>query len=393
MKHSIALLGSTGSIGKQTLDVLRQFPEYFQVEMLSAENSADLLIEQAKEFNPNAVVIGEKKYQYVKEALANTDIKVFSGAKALEEAVCFESVDTVVVAVMGSVGLEATIAAIRAGKKIALANKETLVMGGDIVNQELDKHDTYMYPIDSEHSAIFQCLIGEDINAVEKLILTGSGGPFRGKNLEYLENVGVQEALAHPTWSMGKKISIDSATLMNKGLELIEACHLFRLPKSKIEVVIHPQSIIHSMVAFKDASIKAQMSLPNMQGPILYALSCPYRLEVEPKNIKRLNFAELKNMSFEEADRQNFPCLKLAEDAIEIGGTMPCIMNAANEVAVDAFLNEKIKFTAISRVIEKTMLEMDVQKYVLKNTDLQSLRQIDIRAREVAQGFVKENAK
>ena len=329
----IALLGSTGSIGTQTLEVVRRHPEYFAVEVLAAGTQTDLLIAQALEFRPNAVVIGEAGYEKVRDALASTDIKVFTGDEALNEVCTFEPVETVVTAISGSKGLRPTLTALAHHKRVALANKETMVMGGQLVNDTLARHDGIVIPIDSEHSAIFQCLQGEYPEGVEKLILTGSGGPFRGRTRESLRDVRPEEALKHPTWRMGRKISIDSATLMNKGLELIEAVHLFGVRPEDIEVVIHPQSIVHSLVRFRDGSVKAQMSLPDMKGPILYALSVPERMEESAVQTPRLYLAKIGSLMFEEPARANFPCLGLAESAARSGGGMTCVLNAANEVA------------------------------------------------------------
>ncbi|MCM1532455.1 MAG: 1-deoxy-D-xylulose-5-phosphate reductoisomerase [Ruminococcus flavefaciens] len=349
----LAILGSTGSIGTQTLDVVRAHPDKFSVEILTAWNQADLLIEQAREFLPNMVVIGnDAHYQKVKEALTDTDVKVFSGMSSITDAVCCDTVDTVVTALLGSAGLRPTLRAIEAGKKIALANKETLVSGGEIVCRKARENHVYINPIDSEHSAIFQCLTGEVDNRVEKIFLTGSGGPFRGRKAAQLQDVKPEQALKHPTWHMGRKISIDSATLMNKGLEMIEAKWLFGVQPSDIEVVIHPESIIHSLVSFADGSVKAQLGLPDMRLPIQYALTFPERLPLE---LPRLDLTAIGALHFEKPDTDTFRCLALAYQAIEKGGNMPCIMNAANEVAVQAFLQEKIPFTGIAHLIEKAM--------------------------------------
>lgn len=349
----IAVLGSTGSIGTQTLDVVRAYPDRFSIEILTAWNQADLLIEQALEFMPNMVVIGnDAHYEKVKEALSNTDVKVFAGMSSVADAACCSTVDTVVTALLGAAGLRPTVSAIQAGKKIALANKETLVSGGELVCRLARENKVPILPIDSEHSAIFQCLAGEAGNKVEKIFLTGSGGPFRGQKTAQLQDVKPHQALKHPTWHMGKKISTDSATLMNKGLEMIEAHWLFGISPADIEVVIHPESIIHSMVSFADGSVKAQLGLPDMRLPIQYALTFPQRL---PMDLPRLDLTALGSLHFEKPDTDTFRCLALAYRAIEKGGNMPCIMNAANEVAVQAFLEERISFTAIAELIEKVM--------------------------------------
>lgn len=356
MKKRIAILGSTGSIGVQTLDVVRNHPDKFEIEVLTANTNADLLIRQALEFTPNAIVIADpSKYTYVKESLIKHDIKVFSGTKSLEDIVEMETIDIVLVALVGFAGLLPTLRAIEYKKPIALANKETLVVGGSIVSQKSFENRVPILPVDSEHSAIFQCLVGEFQNKVEKIYLTASGGPFRGKDKKYLENVTKSDALKHPNWSMGNKITIDSATLMNKGLEVIEAKWLFDVNPSQIEVVVHPQSIIHSLVQFEDGSIKAQLGLPDMKLPILYALTYPDRIH---SLFERFNFMNYPSFSFEKPDVNTFNCLSLAYDAIAKGGNMPCILNAANEIAVDAFLKEKISFLQIPRYIEEMMNEI-----------------------------------
>jgi 1-deoxy-D-xylulose-5-phosphate reductoisomerase len=352
-KKNIAILGSTGSIGKQALDIVKANPDKLQVEVLSAENNADLLIQQAIEFSPNAVVIGsEEKYQHVKDALLPHDIKVYSGADALCQVVQMESIHMVLAAIVGFAGLRSTLAAIEAGKQIALANKETLVVAGALVTEAAKAKGVNIYPVDSEHSAIFQCLAGEFHNKIEKIILTASGGPFRGKDKKFLETVKKETALKHPNWSMGNKITIDSATLMNKGLEIIEAAWLFALKPEQIEVIIHPQSIIHSMVQFEDGSIKAQMGLPDMKLPIQYALFYPNRVH---SAFPRFDFADYSSFTFEKPDYTAFPAIQLAFDAMKKGGNMPCILNAANEIAVHAFLKDEIGFTDIPSVVEKCM--------------------------------------
>jgi 1-deoxy-D-xylulose-5-phosphate reductoisomerase len=352
-KKRVAILGCTGSIGCQTLSVIKENQEFFQVEVLSANSSAELLIKQAIEFKPNAVVIGdESKYQLVKDSLWNYDVKVFAGEKALEQVVQMDTVDIVVTALMGYAGLKPTIAAIDAGKPIAIANKETLVVAGELVTKHAKAKGVNIYPVDSEHSAIFQCLAGEFHNPIEKIYLTASGGPFRGWDKKRLSSVTKQQALKHPNWTMGAKITIDSASLMNKGLEVIEAKWLFGLSADQIDVIVHPQSIIHSIVQFQDGSMKAQMGLPDMKLPIQYALGYPNRL---PNKFPRFDFLNFPSLTFEKPDYENFENLQMAFDAMKKAGNMPCILNAANEIAVEAFLNEKIKFLEISELINNCM--------------------------------------
>ena len=352
-KKRIAIFGSTGSIGTQALDVISAHPELFSAEILTAQSNDELLIAQALKFNPNIVVIGDdKKYPIVKNALASTDIKVFAGEKALEEVAAMDCYDLMLAAIVGYAGLKPTLNAIRAGKAIGLANKETLVVAGDIVMSMALEYKVPIIPVDSEHSAIFQCLIGETRNKVEKVILTASGGPFLGRKPNYLVNVKREHALQHPNWSMGAKISIDSATLMNKGLEMIEAKWLFSLKPEEIQVVIHPQSIIHSMVQFEDGSIKAQMGLPDMKLPIQYALSFPNRIQ---NQFPRYDFKKVNTLNFEEPDVKTFRNLALAQLALEKGGNLPCIMNAANEIAVFAFLRNRVNFLDMTTLIEKAM--------------------------------------
>ena len=354
MTKHIAILGSTGSIGTQTLDVARAHADKLTVEVLTAGHNSQLLINQAREFKPNAVVIAdESKYNEVKSALADLDIKVWTGAKAIEDVVQMNTVDTVVTAMVGYAGLSSTIKAIEAGKNIALANKETLVVAGELITKLVAKHKVSVTPVDSEHSAIFQCLVGEP--DVEKLIITASGGPFRTKSIDELRTATPQQALKHPNWNMGAKITIDSATMMNKGLEVIEAHWLFGIPYEQIEVTVHPQSIIHSMVQFIDGSAKAQMGLPDMKLPIQYALSYPDRW---PSDFGRINFKSQQPLTFEAPDLEKFRCLALAYEALGKGGNMPAIMNAANEVAVDAFLKGRIGFLDIAETIGKTMQQM-----------------------------------
>lgn len=351
MSKHIAILGSTGSIGTQTLEVVRANKNKLIAEVITSNTNAKLLIEQAKEFSPNAVVIGdEKKYEEVKTALENTDTKVFAGEDALAQIVQTSTIDTVVTAIVGYAGLRPTIEAIKAKKHIALANKETLVVAGELIQELCKQNAISLTPIDSEHSAIFQCLVGEPEEEVEKIILTASGGPFRNKTLDELKKVTPQQALKHPNWNMGAKISIDSATMMNKGLEIIEAKWLFGLQNNQIEVIVHPQSVIHSMVQFSDSSIKAQLGIPDMKVPIQYALSFPDRWH---SDFPRLDFTNYPQLTFEKPDFHKFECLNLAFFALEKGGNMPAIINAANEIAVDAFLKEKIQFLQIPKIIEK----------------------------------------
>jgi len=352
----IAIFGSTGSIGTQALEVIAANPTLFSAEVLTAQSNDTLLIEQALAFNPNVVVIGdEKKYITVKEALAKTDIKVFAGEQALVEVAALDCYDMMLAAIVGYAGLKPTLKAISCGKPIALANKETLVVAGDIVMQMAMEKRVPIIPVDSEHSAIFQCLVGEGRNKIERIILTASGGPFLGKKPNFLVNVKRDHALQHPNWSMGAKISVDSATLMNKGLEMIEAKWLFNLQPAQIEVVIHPQSIIHSMVQFDDGSIKAQMGLPDMKLPIQYALAFPQRLE---NNFPRYDFRKPNSLTFDEPDTKTFRNLALAIEALHKGGNLPCILNAANEIAVYAFLRNRIGFLDMTEVVEQTMQKM-----------------------------------
>lgn len=352
-KKHIALLGSTGSIGTQTLDIVREHKDDFAIEVLTAGTNADLLIQQALEFEPNAVVIAdETKYSYVKQALKDSFIKVFAGAKSIEEVVEFTDIDIVLTALVGFAGLKPTVSALKAKKTIALSNKETLVVAGDLITHLAQENNVPILPVDSEHSAIFQCLQGEYHNKIKKLLLTASGGAFRGKKKSELENISVKQALQNPNWSMGKKVTIDSATLMNKGLEVIEAKWLFGVEAKNIIPIIHPQSIIHSMVEFEDGSVKARMSIPDMRLPILYALSYPFRI---PTKQKSLDLFEISNLTFYKPDMETFPCLSLAFYAIEKGGNMPCIMNAANEIAVEEFLKGNLSFLDIPVMIEKAM--------------------------------------
>lgn len=346
----IAILGSTGSIGTQALDVVNDHPDLFEVEILTAQYNADLLIQQARQFRPREVVIGnEQAYETVKSALAPLGIHVHTGREALAEVATSDRVDVVLTALVGYSGLLPTIRAIEAGKPIALANKETLVVAGALITELARTHGVSIYPVDSEHSAIFQCLVGETNDTIEKIILTASGGPFRGKKRDDLANVTKAQALKHPNWSMGAKITIDSATLMNKGLEVIEARWLFDLTPEQIEVVVHPQSIIHSLVQFKDSSIKAQLGLPDMRLPIQYALAYPDRIEA---TFPRFSFTDYPSLTFEEPDMVTFRNLAIAYEALRRGGNSPCVINAANEVAVAAFLEDQVRFLGIAEVIE-----------------------------------------
>ena len=352
-KKRLAILGSTGSIGTQALEVVLEQKDRFEIEVLTAHRNADLLIEQAIAHHPNVVVIGEETlYEQVFAALDPYHIKVYAGADALSEVVQMETVDIVLTALVGYAGLIPTLAAIDAGKNIALANKETLVVAGELVTQRAKAKGVNIYPVDSEHSAIFQCLAGEFHNPIEKIILTASGGPFRGMNRNALASVSKTQALKHPNWDMGAKITIDSASMMNKGLEVIEAKWLFGLRSDQIEVIVHPQSIVHSLVQFQDGSMKAQLGLPDMKLPIQYALAYPDRL---PNKFERFNFLDYPNLTFEQPDLEAFRNLKLAYDVLEKGGNAPCILNAANEVVVDAFLNDKVGFLQMSDILADTL--------------------------------------
>ncbi len=378
----IAVLGSTGSIGTQALEVIREHPNEFVAEILVARNNTDLLIQQAIEFQPNIVVVSnEKNYEVVKKALASHPIKVFAGEKSVAEAVAMDNVDIVLAAIVGYAGLSSTLAAVKAGKAIALANKETLVVAGEIITALSRENKAALFPVDSEHSAIFQCLAGEWNNPLEKIILTASGGPFRGKKLTELEKMKPADALKHPNWKMGNKITIDSATLMNKGLEVIEARWLFGVNAEQIEVVVHPQSIIHSLVQFRDGSIKAQLGLPDMKLPIQYAFSWPARTQ---SNAPRFSFSNYPSFSFEAPDRISFPCLDLAYEALRKGGNAPCVLNAANEIAVAAFLEERISFTRIPSIIEKTLSAAAWDK----KPGYEQLVASDEEARKIAQSFI-----
>ena len=375
-KRHIAILGSTGSIGVQALEVIEQHSELLQVEVLTAGNNADLLIAQARKFEPNAVVIAnEDLYAQVRDALEDLPIKVWAGASALEDCVTLEEIDVVLTALVGFSGLRPTIKAIKAGKAIALANKETLVVAGAIVMDLARQHGTPILPVDSEHSAIFQCMVGEHQNPIEKIYLTASGGPFRGYSREQLAGVTRAQALKHPNWEMGAKITIDSASMMNKGLEVIEAKWLFGLKDSQIDIVVHPQSIIHSVAQFEDGSMKAQMGLPDMRLPIQYALCFPRRL---PNDFPRFNFLDYPALTFEQPDRDAFRNLQHAFDAMKRGGNAPCILNAANEITVQLFLEEKIGFLDIAKLNGEAMVAGAFEK----TPDLQCLLDTDARARE-----------
>lgn len=379
MSKHIAILGSTGSIGTQTLEVVEANPEEFVVDVLTANNNVELLIEQAKKFKPDVVVIAcEEKYSILSEALEKEPIKVYAGKDAIAQVVQMESIDVVLTAMVGYSGLLPTIKAIEAKKNIALANKETLVVAGEIIQKLAVENGVSIYPVDSEHSAIFQCLIGEFDNKIEKIYLTASGGPFRGKDRNFLENVTSKEALKHPNWDMGSKITIDSATMMNKGFEAIEAKWLFDLCPDQIDVIVHHQSIIHSIVQFEDGSMKAQMGLPDMKLPIQYALTYPARKKT---NYPRFNFLDYPDLSFAPADSKNFRNLALAYEAMEKGGNMPCIINAANEIVVDAFLKDKVGFLQMSDIIESCMQKASFiekpsyEDYVLTDSEVRKLAQ------------------
>ncbi len=352
-KKRIAILGSTGSIGTQALEVIASHSEKFEVEVLTAQNNATLLVEQAKKFKPNAVVIGnDEHYQFVKDKLASEDIKVYAGENALASVVQMDTIDLVLTALVGYSGLRPTLKAIESGKTIALANKETLVVAGELVTKLAKEKGVNIYPVDSEHSAIFQCLVGEFHNKIEKIILTASGGPFRGKKKDELKSVTKAQALKHPNWTMGAKVTIDSASLMNKGLEVIEAKWLFGLTTEQIDVVVHPQSIVHSLVQFEDGSIKAQMGLPDMKLPIQFAMSYPERFK---SDFPRFDFVNYPALTFEKPDTETFRNLTLAFEALKRGGSMPCVLNAANEVAVAEFLKDRLGFLEMSEIVERCL--------------------------------------
>ncbi|MBC7851670.1 MAG: 1-deoxy-D-xylulose-5-phosphate reductoisomerase [Chitinophagaceae bacterium] len=382
-KKRIAVFGSTGSIGTQALAVIRANSHLFSAEVLTAQNNDELLVEQALQFNPNIVVIGdEKKYAKVKDALKSTNVKVFCGEQALEEVAAMDCYDMMLAAIVGFAGLRPVLQAVENGKVIALANKETLVVAGDIVMQKAVENRVPIIPVDSEHSAIFQCLVGESRNQIEKVILTASGGPFLGKKPNFLVNVKRDHALQHPNWTMGAKISIDSATLMNKGLEMIEAKWLFNLRPEQVQVVVHPQSIIHSMVQFEDGSIKAQMGLPDMKLPIQYALAFPQRIQ---NKFPRYDFRRPGQLTFEEPDVKTFRNLVLATDALFRGGNTPCVLNAANEIAVYAFLRNRIGFLDMTDLIERTMMHVP---FIEKPT-LEEYFESDAEARNFAASLIK----
>lgn len=384
MKRKIAILGSTGSIGTQALDVIASNPDLFEVEVLTAFNSYEELIKQALTFLPNAVVIGNKNnYGFVKDALSATDIKVYAGSEAIAQIVEMDTIDIVLTAMVGFSGLTPTINAIKSKKTIALANKETMVVAGELITELAIQNNVPIIPVDSEHSAIFQCLVGEK-SPIEKIILTASGGPFRQHTYEQLKKVTCTDALNHPNWCMGSKITIDSATMMNKGLEIIEAKWLFNLRPDQIDVIVHPQSIIHSLVQFEDSSLKAQMGLPDMRLPIQYALSFPYRIK---SDFPRFNFSNYPSLTFEEPDTNRFPNLALAKEALKKGGNAPCILNAANEIAVDAFLKERIGFLQMSEIIEKVIAQSN---FISKpSTDDYSCT--DKETRVLTQNVIKES--
>ncbi|WP_430405392.1 1-deoxy-D-xylulose-5-phosphate reductoisomerase [Fluviicola sp.] len=384
-KKGVAILGSTGSIGTQALEVIQTYPEKFDLQVITAQSNSKLLIEQAKKFQPNAVVIGDEgKYQEVKDALFSEDIHVYAGSQALCQVVEFHEVDVVLTALVGYAGLKPTLAAIEAGKDIALANKETLVVAGELVTQRARAKGINIYPVDSEHSAIFQCLVGEFHNPIEKIYLTASGGPFRGWKADALKSVTPAQALKHPNWSMGAKITIDSASMMNKGLEVIEAKWLFGLKAEQIDVIVHPQSIVHSLVQFQDGCMKAQMGLPDMKLPIQFALTYPDRLKTE---FPRFNFLDYPQLTFEKADAGTFRNLQLAYDALEKGGTAACALNAANEISVQLFLEEKIGFLDIARINESVML----QAPFISSPGYEDYVGTDLLARELANNlsFIK----
>ncbi len=383
MKKQICILGSTGSIGTQALDVIRQHPDLYEAYALTANDSVEKLAEQAREFNPAAVVIAnEARYEELKAKLADTDVKVYAGHKALCEIVEAGPVDMVLAALVGFAGLEPTIRAIKARKKICLANKETLVVAGELILDLVSKYHVDLLPVDSEHSAIFQCLVGEEMNEVDKILLTCSGGPFRNFTHEQLLTVTAADALRHPTWKMGAKITIDSASLMNKGFEVMEAKWLFGVPAEKIEVLVHPQSVVHSGVQFKDGAVKAQLGVPDMRLPIQYAFSFPKRL---PLNGDRLDLFSTRKLEFFKPDVQKFPCLRLAYEALGEGGNMPCILNAANEVANAAFRRGECSFLGMAEVIERTMRQASFDK----TPNLDTYFQTDAEARQIAASLLK----
>ncbi len=382
-KRVVAILGSTGSIGTQALDVIDANKNFFELELITANSNADLLIQQAKKYLPATVVIGNKeKYNEVKSALSSLPIKIFAGNDAILQCLQNENIEIVLTAMVGFAGLAPTIAAIKSGKHIALANKETLVVAGEFITRLAKENAVNIYPVDSEHSAIFQCLMGEWNNKIEKIILTASGGPFRGKTIDELKHITKTQALKHPNWNMGAKITIDSATLMNKGLEVIEAKWLFNLLPEQIEVIVHPQSIIHSIVQFEDGSMKAQMGMPDMKLPIQFALGYPDRLK---SDFPRFNFTQYPTLTFEQPDKKTFRSLSLAYHALEKGGNMPCILNAANEIAVAGFLDEKISFLNMTDIVETCMLKLPF----IASPSLEDYTNTDSETRRVASELIK----
>jgi 1-deoxy-D-xylulose-5-phosphate reductoisomerase len=383
-KKKIAIFGSTGSIGTQALEVIEEHSDKFEVEVLTANSNADLLIEQALKFKPNTVVIvDETKFEKVSETLWEHDIKTFTGQEALAQVAEMQEVDVVLTALVGYAGLLPTIKAIEAKKTIALANKETLVVAGELITKLAAQNGVHIYPVDSEHSAIFQCLVGEFQNRIEKIYLTASGGPFRGKKKEDLQNITKEQALKHPNWEMGAKITIDSATLMNKGLEVIEAKWLFNLTPEQIDVIVHPQSIVHSLVQFEDGSMKAQMGLPDMKHPIQYALSFPLRYSSKSP---RFNFMDYPELTFEQPDKETFVNLKLAYTALEKGGNLACILNAANEIAVEAFLNDHIKFLEIAAINQQCMEQIEF----IKSPTYEDYVRTDSETRKFANSLIQK---
>ncbi|TCO07984.1 1-deoxy-D-xylulose-5-phosphate reductoisomerase [Natronoflexus pectinivorans] len=383
MQKRLAILGSTGSIGTQALEVIKTHPELFSIEVLTANNNVELLAKQAKEYQPNVVVIGNKeKYDELKEALSNEPIKIYAGEQAIEQVAAMSTIDMVLTSMVGFSGLLPTIRAVEAGIPVALANKETLVVAGDLIMELAAKKQIPVIPVDSEHSAIFQCLQGEKGNIIEKIMLTASGGPFRGKSVDFLKKVTKCQALNHPNWKMGDKITIDSASLMNKGLEAIEARWLFNLQPDQIEIVVHPQSIIHSMVQFTDGSIKAQMGLPDMRLPIQYAMAYPRRIE---NSFPRFNFSDYPSLTFEKADVHVFKNLSLAFEAMRQGGNAPCVLNAANEIVVDAFLRGRTGFLEMSHIIEKTI----EKSTFIDKPMFQDYLETDAEARRIATEMIK----
>jgi len=379
----IAILGSTGSIGTQALDVIENHPEHFKAEILTAGNNAELLIKQAIKFQPDTVVIAnEDKYKAVSDALSAYPIKVFAGSKSVEQVTESSSIDLVLTAMVGFSGLLPTINAIKAKKDIALANKETLVVAGELISKLLKENQVNIFPVDSEHSAIFQCLAGEFLNEIEKIYLTASGGPFRNYSLEELKTVSKTQALKHPNWEMGSKITIDSATMMNKGFEAIEAKWLFDLKPEQIDIIVHPQSIIHSLVQFTDGSVKAQMGLPDMKLPIQYAFTYPHRIKT---TFPRFNFSDYPKLTFEKPDTKKFRTIKIAYEAMRRGGNIPCAVNAANEIVVDAFLKDQIKFTEIFEIIEKTVNKINFAN----RSDIDTYLETDREARIITKELIK----